>query len=300
MLYVAYSPVYKYDLPEGHRFPMIKYELLPEQLLLEGTLKEENFFHPGKFSDEEILSTHTHQYLHKLNTLTLSRKEERTIGFPVRKSLVDRGKYIARGTLECAMKALDNGIAMNIAGGTHHAFADRGGGFCLFNDIALAASLLLDEGIVAKILIVDLDVHQGDGTAHIFSHEKRVFTLSIHGAKNYPVRKQRSDLDIELPDGCDDSLYLDTLDKVLPGVIEKQTPDFIFYLSGVDVLASDKLGRLSLTRRGCQKRDNFVLKLCKLNDIPVSVSMGGGYSPKISDIVEAHANTFRAAQDIYF
>lgn len=300
MLHVAYAPVYRYSLPEGHRFPMVKYELLPEQLLHEGTLSDENFFHPDQFSREQLLLTHTSEYLDKLESLTLSRKEERAIGFPVMTSLVERGKYIACGTYQCALFSMEKGIAMNIAGGTHHAFADKGGGFCLYNDIALAAHNLLSENRVSKILIIDLDVHQGDGSAHIFQSDPRVFTLSFHGKNNYPLRKQTSDLDVELPDGCTDGFYLGQLANVLPGVMDIVRPELVFYLSGVDVLDSDKLGRLSLTREGCRKRDRFVLGECKSADVPVAVVMGGGYSTKISDIVEAHANTFRIAQEIYF
>ncbi len=298
MLKVAFSPIYKYDLPEGDRFPMIKYELIPEQLLYEGSLSEDNFFHPGRLSDEEILLTHSKAYLDKLMNLSLSRKEERQIGFPVRADLIERGRYISMGTYQCMKFAMEDGIALNVAGGTHHSFRSHGEGFCILNDFAIAANLLLDRK-ASKILIVDLDVHQGNGTAKIFEHESRVFTMSMHGARNYPTRKEQSDLDLPLPDGCQDDLFLDTLKQHLPQVLDSVKPDVVFYLAGVDVLATDKLGRLGLTKIACKQRDHYVFVQCRDRNIPVAVSMGGGYSHDIKDIVDAHANTFRVAVDIF-
>lgn len=300
MLKIAYSPIYKYELPEGHRFPMEKYELIPEQLLYEGTIIEENFFHPPPLSDEQILLTHTAEYLKKLKSQTLDRKEVRNIGFPMTEALVTRGRHIAMGTYLCARYAMEHGVAMNIAGGTHHSFADHGEGFCVFNDIAIASNMLLSEGLVSKILVIDLDVHQGNGTAKLFEDDDRVFTFSMHGERNYPTRKMTSNLDIGLPDGTEDEVYLSTLKSTLPVLIEEQSPDIIFYLSGVDILASDKLGRLSVSKSGCKERDRFVLQECHDRNITVAISMGGGYSPDIRDIVDAHANTFRLAQDIFF
>ncbi|MEM9546861.1 MAG: histone deacetylase [Bacteroidota bacterium] len=300
MLKIAYSPVYKYELPDGHRFPMVKYELIPEQLLYEGSVTDDNFFHPKQLTEEQLLLTHTQDYLDKLENLTLDRKEVRNIGFPVKKSLIERGKYISHGTLECARFAHQYGCAMNIAGGTHHSFSDHGEGFCIYNDIAISTNILLKEGTFQKVLIVDLDVHQGNGTAKIFENDDRVFTFSMHGERNYPTRKETSDLDIGLPDKAEDELFLTTLKSTLPRLIDEVQPDMIFYLSGVDIIESDKLGRLSVSREGCRQRDRFVFNQCKKNNIPVAVSMGGGYSPRISDIVEAHANTFREALDVYF
>ncbi len=300
MLKIAYSPIYKYALPEGHRFPMDKYELIPEQLLYEGTVLDSNFFHPPALSDDEILLTHTPEFLDKLNTQTLSKKEIRAIGFPMSEKLIRRGRHIACGTLMCARFAQEYGVAMNIAGGTHHSFAGHGEGFCIYNDIAISANVLLKEGTIKKALVVDLDVHQGNGTAKIFENEPRVFTFSMHGEKNYPGRKEKSDLDIGLPDKTEDALYLKTLKSTLPRLIDDVRPDMIFYLSGVDILASDKLGRLSVSMAGCKERDRYVLQTCKDANIPVCISMGGGYSPAIKDIIEAHANTFRVASDIYF
>ena len=300
MLKIAFSPIYKYDLPLGHRFPMDKYELLPMQLLLEGSVSEDNFFHPVPLSDSEILLTHTKEYLHKLNNNLLDKKEQRAIGFPIRPELITRGKHIANGTLQCARYAMQYGVAMNIAGGTHHAYADRGEGFCIFNDFAITANILLAQKVVNRILVVDLDVHQGNGNAKIFENDSRVFTFSMHGAKNYPLRKEISDLDIGVDDGIKDANYLALLRNHLPILIDQVQPDLILYLAGVDILSTDKLGRLGVTREGCKQRDHFVLSEAKKNNIPVAVSMGGGYSEQLKDIIEAHANTFRVAQEIYF
>ena len=300
MLKIALHPIYKYELPEGHRFPMVKYELLPEQLLYEGTVQEANFFQPEALDEEVILWTHEHGYWQKLKTQQLSAKEIRAIGFPMTERLVHRGRHIANGTVQAALFAQQYGIAMNIAGGTHHSFTNRGEGFCVLNDIAIAANFLLQKELARKILVVDLDVHQGNGTAQIFRHEDRVFTFSMHGAKNYPARKEQSDLDIGLPDKLTDEPYLRILRSTLPALIDSVEPDLIFYLSGVDVLESDKLGRLSMSLEGCRERDRIVLETCKQNGIPVAVSMGGGYSEKIATIVEAHANTYRLAQEIFF
>jgi acetoin utilization deacetylase AcuC-like enzyme len=196
--------------------------------------------------------------------------------------------------------ALEHGIAMNIAGGTHHAYADRGEGFCLLNDQAIAARYLLQHSLANKVLIVDLDVHQGNGTAHIFRDEPRVFTFSMHGANNYPLHKESSNLDVGLSDFTPDQFYLQTLEANLSVILDQFQPDFLFYQSGVDILDTDKLGRLSVSREGCRQRDRLVLERCKRHRIPVVVTMGGGYSPDFRDIIEAHANTFRSAQDIFF
>lgn len=300
MLKIAFHPVYKYELPEGHRFPMVKYELLPEQLLYEGTVRDENFFQPAAAAEETILLTHTSEYWSKLKNQTLDRREIRAIGFPMTPALVHRGRHIANGTIQCALYAQQYGVALNIAGGTHHAFSDRGEGFCVFNDIAIAANYLLQQNPTMKILVVDLDVHQGNGTAQIFRDDDRVFTFSMHGARNYPVRKEQSDLDIGLPDKTTDEPYLKILRNTLPALMDSVEPDLVFYLSGVDVLETDKLGRLSMSLAGCRKRDETVLDICRRNEVPIAVSMGGGYSERIAHIVEAHANTFRLAQELFF
>lgn len=299
MLRISYSPIYRYELPAKHRFPMEKYTLLPEQLLYEGTITEAAFFHPPPVAEEIILWTHTEEYWRKLKTQALSRKEIRAIGFPMSELLVRRGTHISNGTILCAEYALTDGIALNVAGGTHHSFTDRGEGFCLLNDIGIAATYLLRKQLARQILVVDLDVHQGNGTAQIFRDEPRVFTFSMHGAKNYPLRKEHSDLDIGLPDKTEDEPYLKILRETLPRLLDEVQPDFIFYLSGVDVLATDKLGRLGMTLQGCRERDRFVLETCKRHKLPVAVSMGGGYSERVATVVEAHANTYRVAADLY-
>lgn len=300
MLKIAYSDIFRYSVPEKHRFPMQKYTMIPERLLAEGTISSNNFFAPARLSEDEILTTHTPEYWHQLKTQTLPRKEARAIGFEMTPTLVERGRYIAYATYECALFAQQYGVAMNVAGGTHHAFADHGEGFCVFNDVCIASNLLLNRGQAQKILIVDLDVHQGNGNASIMANESRVFVFSMHGAKNYPFRKQESDLDIELDNDTGDAEYLQILENTLPRLINEFAPDLIFYQSAVDVLATDKLGKLGMTIEGCKARDEYVLRQAKLASIPVAIVMGGGYSEDIEDVVEAHCNTFRLAQEMYF
>lgn len=300
MLKIAYSEVFRYAVPDKHRFPMQKYTLIPERLLAEGTIGSDNLFAPEKLTEEEILTTHTAKYWHKLKTQTLSAREARAIGFEMSPALVERGRYIAHGTYECALYAQLHGVAMNIAGGTHHAFADHGEGFCVFNDVCIASNLLLQRGQARRILVVDLDVHQGNGNASIMAREPRVFVFSMHGAKNYPFRKERSDLDIELDNGTGDTEYLQALAQHLPRLMAEFAPDLIFYQSAVDVLATDALGKLALTRAGCKARDAYVLEQARAACIPVAIVMGGGYSQDIEDVVEAHCNTFRLAQQLFF
>ena len=300
MLKIAYDPIYAHPLPAGHRFPMLKYELIPAQLLHEGVISAENIFSPEPVGEEIILLTHDASYWQQLLDLTLPPKEQRRIGFPLSAQLIERETRIAKGTIDGCHYAFGYGIAFNVAGGTHHAGTNWGEGFCLLNDQAIAANYLLYKELAKAILIIDLDVHQGNGTAQIFENESRVFTFSMHGDKNFPFRKERSDLDIPLPDGLEDGAYLKLLKDILPDLIDRHQPDFIFYLAGADILASDKLGKLALTKEGCKERDRFVLEQCRLRQIPVQVSMGGGYSPDIRDIVDAHCNTYRIANDLYF
>lgn len=300
MLKIAWHEKYAHPLPEGHRFPMLKYDLLPEQLLYEGTIRADNLFWPAPLPEGDVLLTHDPVYWDKLKHLRLSASEIRKTGFPLTRELVDRELVIMNGTVQAALFALDYGIGMNIAGGTHHAFTDRGEGFCLLNDMALAARYLLEKKGIGKILVVDLDVHQGNGTAQIFRQEPRVFTFSMHSGHNYPFHKEQSDLDIALPDGTGDAAYLKLLEQTLPRLLEQVAPDFMFFQSGVDILASDKLGRLQVSPAGCKARDRFVLETCRRHQLPVAVSMGGGYSHRLADIVEAHANTFRLAQYVFF
>jgi acetoin utilization deacetylase AcuC-like enzyme len=299
MLKIAYDPIYAYPLPEGHRFPMLKYELIPGQLLYEATINEENLFSPTICPPSTVLQVHTKDYLDKLLNQTLSAKEQRHIGFPQSPTLTQRELQITQGTIDCCQYAMQYGVAMNVAGGTHHAFADRGEGFCLINDFAVAAQFLLNEGLAKQILIIDLDVHQGNGSAKIFENESRVFTFSMHGQHNYPFHKEISDLDIGLEDGTKDASYLHLLKTNLHPIVEKIQPDFAFFLSGVDILDTDKFGKLKVSMEGCKKRDEVVFSLLQEKGIPCVVAMGGGYSEDIKIIVEAHCNTFRSAKAIY-
>ncbi len=299
MLKIAHSPIYAHPLPEGHRFPMLKYELIPEQLLYEGSIQSDHLFVPSTCSAEDILLTHEADYYQRLIDQQLSPSEQRVIGFPQSPELIQRELMITQGTIDCALFALENGCAMNVAGGTHHAFADRGEGFCLLNDMAVAANCLLQRKLVHKVLIIDLDVHQGNGTAKIMENVPEVFTFSVHGKNNYPFRKEQSDLDIGLEDGTSGKEYLAMLNSVLPELMDQVEPDFVFYLAGVDVLATDKLGKFQLSLEECKQRDKVVLDLLHKNRIPVAIALGGGYSPDIKDIVEAHSNTFRLALDLY-
>ena len=299
MLKIAWDPVYSYPLPEDHRFPMAKYELIPGQLLHEGTITTENIFHPSPCPAEVVLLTHTREYLDKLMTQQLTPREQRQIGFPQSPALTHRELVITQGTIDCCHFAIKNAVAMNVAGGTHHAFADRGEGFCLLNDFAVAANYLLHERLASRILIIDLDVHQGNGSASIFRSNEAVFTFSMHGKNNYPFKKEKSAFDVELPDGINDEAYLDLLRNSLEEIFGRITPDFVFYLSGVDILASDKFGRLAITMKGCAQRDEMVFTWLKNKGIPCTVAMGGGYSADVKTIVEAHCNTFRLAKKLY-
>ncbi|RZJ81449.1 MAG: histone deacetylase [Flavobacterium sp.] len=299
MIKIAYHPIYKHPLPEGHRFPMLKYELIPEQLLHEGTIKPENLFSPTILKEEYVVNTHSDDYWKQLKNLTLSANDQRRIGFPLNAHLLERELRIAQGTIDGAMFAIEFGVAFNVAGGTHHAGSNWGEGFCLLNDQAIASNYLLQNKLAHRILIIDLDVHQGNGTAEIFENESRVFTFSMHGDKNFPFRKEKSSLDIPLNDGVGDEEFLNKLYEVLPRLFEQVQPDFVFYLSGVDVLESDKLGKLSVTKMGCKQRDRFVFETCIKHNVPMQISMGGGYSEDIKIIVDAHCNTFRTAFDLY-
>ncbi len=299
-MYIAFDTIYIHPLPYGHRFPMLKYELIPEQLIYEGLITQDNLFSPEAVTEDIVLLSHERAYWERLRDLKLSPAEIRRSGFPLSAALLKRELVIAQGSINGSLNALINGIAFNVAGGTHHAGSNWAEGFCLLNDQAIAANYLLDKGLSKRILIVDLDVHQGNGTAEIFKNDRRVFTFSMHAEKNFPFRKEQSDLDIGLEDGIGDLEYLDILNEQLARVINLHQPDFVFYLSGVDVLHTDKLGKLNLSLNACKKRDEIVFKSCKNLNLPVQVSMGGGYSPKITDIVDAHCNTFRMAHNLFF
>ncbi len=299
MIKITYDPIYAHPLPEGHRFPMLKYELIPGQLIHEGSICEEQIKSPDPCPEETILLTHEKAYWEDLKNLQLTAKHIRRIGFPLNAALVEREIRIAQGTIDCCKYALEDGVALNVAGGTHHAFTNRGEGFCLLNDMAIAANDLLHRKMAKQIATIDLDVHQGNGTAQIFENEKRVFTFSMHGGHNYPFIKEKSDLDVPLEDGIEDEKYLGILEEKLAFIHQEIQPDFIFFLSGVDVLKTDKFGKLGLTIAGCKKRDEMVFTSCKKNNLPCVVSMGGGYSADVKIIVEAHCNTFRTALDLW-
>ncbi len=279
---------------------MLKYELIPQQLLHEGLIHSENLFSPDLLDDETVLWTHDADYYQRLKSLSLSAQEERRIGFPLSAQLVERELRIAKGTIDGVHHALQFGVAFNVAGGTHHAGSNWGEGFCMLNDQAIAANYVLKKGLARRILMIDLDVHQGNGTAQIFAKHPDVFTFSMHGEKNFPFRKEQSDLDIGLEDGISDEAYLSILNQHLDYLFESFEPDFVFYLSGVDILDTDKLGKLAVSKNACKQRDRMVFERCKSRKIPVQVSMGGGYSPQIKDIVDAHCNTFRMALELYY
>lgn len=298
-LKIAFDPIYAHPLPEGHRFSMLKYELIPGQLLHEGTITNENLFSPKPCDEETILWTHDKVYVDKLTQQTLSAKEQRHIGFPQSPELTLREFIITQGTIDCCHHAMENGVSLNVAGGTHHAFADKGEGFCLLNDMAVSSNYLLRKKLAGQILIIDLDVHQGNGTAKLFENEKRVFTFSMHGEHNYPFHKEKSDLDIPLKDGTDDVTYLHLLTTTLDKLINEVKPDFAFFLSGVDILSTDKFGKLNVSIQGCRQRDEMVFSYLSKYQIPCVVAMGGGYSDDVKIITEAHCNTYRVAKYVY-
>jgi acetoin utilization deacetylase AcuC-like enzyme len=277
---------------------MEKYDLLPKQLIHEGTVHESDFFEPELLSQENLLAVHCPNYWERLRNLQITDREQRVSGFVHSKELIEREITIMEGTRKAAEIAIENGIGFNIAGGTHHAFYDRGEGFCLLNDQVIASNWLLRNTQIQKILIVDLDVHQGNGTAQLLEKEDRAFTFSMHGENNYPMQKEKSDWDVPLKDGISDKEYLYLLESNLDSIISKFTPDFIFYQCGVDILETDKLGKLAISMRGCAERDKIVFKTARQLNAPIVCSMGGGYSPQIKDIVEAHANTFRIGLDL--
>ena len=288
-----------HKLPENHRFPMEKYELIPQQLLYEGLVEKESFFSPNVAKDFWIEKAHDKEYISKLNHLTLSKSEIRKTGFPISKELVNREYIITQGTLDCVDFAIKYGASANIAGGTHHAFRNRGEGFCLFNDVAIGSYYAIEKYQMQSILIIDLDVHQGNGTASILKDYNKVFTFSIHGEKNYPFHKEKSNLDIPVKDGINGKEYLKKLKENLDFLSVELSPDIIFYISGVDILDTDKLGRLAVKREDCKKRDEMVFEFSKKCKAPIVTVMGGGYSEKIYDIVEAHCNTFKSMLSLF-
>lgn len=299
LLKIFHSDRFVPQLPEGHRFPISKYQLIREQLLYEGSITPAHLEESFPVAESHILFVHEESYWKRMKGLGLSAREIRRMGFPQSAQLVDRSRRSCQGTLSAAIHACKYGIGLNIAGGTHHAYPGHGEGFCLLNDQAISAKYLLQNRLVKQILIVDLDVHQGNGTAVMCKNDARIFTFSMHGADNYPLRKETSDLDIPLKTGIKDGEYLRILQDQLPRLIEQLKPDFVFFQAGVDVLETDRLGKLSLSKSGCKNRDRIVIELCWKKQIPLCVSIGGGYSHRLADTVEAHTNTFRSAVEIF-
>lgn len=296
---VSYCEGYYVPLPEGHAFPMGKFPALYRILLAEGLIHHEDVVQPDVVTWEQLRLVHTPEYLQKLREGLLDRKEERRMGLPWSKALVRRSRTAVGGTLLAMRMALEDGLAANLAGGTHHAFPDHGEGFCVLNDVGVALRVLRGEGQLKRALVVDLDVHQGNGTAAIFETDPAVATFSMHGERNYPWNKERSTVDVGLIDGTTDEQYLCTLDEHLPGIIEGARPDLIVYLAGVDVLAGDRFGRLALTRRGLQARDRYVLESVRQRGIPLVLLMSGGYARSPEETADLHATVHREAQGVF-
>ena len=278
---------------------MPKYRLLRERLVAEGVLGVQELQESDLIDRASLLLAHTPEYLDAVFSGTLSEPEQRRLGFAWSEALVARSRASVFGTVAAARAALRDGVAGNLAGGTHHAHADRGTGFCVFNDIAVAARTLQREGLIERALVVDLDVHQGDGTAAIFAGDESVFTFSMHGAKNFPFRKQRSSLDVELADGCGDSEYIARLEEHLPAVLDRSPPDVVFFQAGVDPLEHDLLGRLKLTQAGLRSRDRIVASAARNRGIPLVLTLGGGYARPIALSVDAHLGTWREARSAF-
>ncbi len=292
---VFYSDQFVLPLPEGHRFPMKKYSMLRERVAEGGICGRGELRVPHAVTDEEILRAHDAGYLKKVVSGTLTDKEMRRIGFPWSERMVERSRRASGGTLEACRAALEEGLAANLAGGTHHAFADRGEGFCVLNDSAITARALRSEGHVDKVVVLDTDVHQGNGTAAILKGDPYVFTFSIHGANNFPFHKEVGDLDVGLPDGADDGEYLTALVHGLEEALDKSEADLAIFLAGADPFEGDRLGRLSVTKEGLAERDRLVLKSCRERGLPVAMTMAGGYAREVEDTVEIHFRTVSRA-----
>ena len=298
-MHASYSDRYVIKLPDNHRFPIIKYSMIRDRLVAGGTLGPGQVVEPELAAREDILLVHSADYYDRLACGQLTPREVRRLGLPWSEALVSRSRFSVAGTVAAARAALVEGAAANLGGGTHHAFADHGEGFCVLNDIAIAIRLLRAEGLIRRACVIDCDVHQGNGTAHIFADDPEVFTLSLHGEKNYPLVKQQSTLDVGLDDGTRDKEYLDALARALPRAVERFRPDIIFYQAGVDPYEGDRLGRLALTLDGLRERDLMVFNHCMKNSIPTVITLGGGYSSEVADTVEAHCNTIRAARSVF-
>jgi acetoin utilization deacetylase AcuC-like enzyme len=297
-MHVFYTPRYYADIGDGHIFPIRKFELVRDRLIAEGTLRLDELFEPAPATQEQVRLVHTDDYVSRLCDGTLTTKELRRLGLPWSESLVQRSFYATGGTIAAARAALVDGYGSNLAGGTHHSFADRGEGFCVLNDVAVAIRVLRGEGLIRRAAIVDCDVHQGNGTATIFAGDEETFTFSVHGANNYPLFKARSSLDFELPDGAADHEYLDCLNNNLPTIFATE-PEVVFYLAGADPYVGDKLGRLALTIDGLRQRDERVLRECFKREVPVVTVMSGGYGKDINDTIEIHCNTIRTVKKVF-
>jgi len=295
---VFYTPRYYADIGPGHVFPIRKFELVRDKLLAEETLEPAELIEPAPAPLEDVLLVHTTDYITRLCDGTLTPKEIRRLGLPWSESLVQRSFFAVGGTLAATRVSLANGYSSNLAGGTHHSFADRGEGFCVLNDVAIAIRATRARKLIQRAAIVDCDVHQGNGTATIFAGDDDTFTFSIHGANNYPLFKARSNLDVELIDGTSDTEYLDTLAKHLPAVLA-HNPEIVFYLAGADPYKGDKLGRLGLSIDGLRERDAYVLRECYEREVPLVTVMSGGYGKDINDTIEIHCNTIRMVKEVF-
>lgn len=295
MLFAWSSASYVVPLPPGHRFPMAKYRLLRDRVIGDGIIPESRVLEPDRARAEDVRLVHTERYVEDIDAGRLDAAGERRLGFPWSPALVERSYRSVGGTIAAARAALERGIAINLSGGTHHAFADHGEGFCVFNDVAIAIRTLQRDGRLARAVVIDLDVHQGNGTNAIFAGDERVFTFSMHGAKNYPFHRVPGCADIELPDGTDDDAYVEILAAALPNVLRLAGAELAVYLAGADTLAGDRLGRLRLTQGGMARRDALVLGACRDIGLPVAIVLGGGYGTRLEDTVEAHVQTVRLA-----
>jgi acetoin utilization deacetylase AcuC-like enzyme len=294
---VFYSDTFVLPLPAGHRFPMEKYALLRRRVAEANIVRPEDLIVPHAATDAELCRAHDPEYVRRVQAGELSEQEMRRIGFPWSPEMVERSRRSSGATIEVCRAALDQGVAVNLAGGTHHACRGHGEGFCVFNDSAVAARATQAEGRTRRVVIVDCDVHQGNGTAEICAGDDTIFTFSIHGAKNYPFRKERSDLDIDLDDSVGDDAYLEALDRGLSHALERSRADLAIYLAGADPFAGDKLGRLALSKRGLAERDRMVFECCRGAGLAVAVTMAGGYARNIADTVDIHFQTVRAAAE---
>jgi acetoin utilization deacetylase AcuC-like enzyme len=290
-----YSDTFVLPLPESHRFPMAKYSRLRERLLADGILAPTDLRVPDAAAWEDLLLVHSPDYVSAVARGALTRDEQRRIGFPWSPQMVERSRRSVGATIAAARAAIADGVAANLAGGTHHAFGDRGEGFCVFNDVAVAARTLLRDGLARRVAVIDCDVHQGNGTAAIFRDDPAVFTCSFHGAKNFPFRKEASDLDVTFEDGTSDDAYIAAVTLHVPRVLDRHRPDVAFYLAGADPYEGDRLGRLKLTVEGLRERDRLVFAACADRGLPVAVAMSGGYAADVEAIVTIHANTVREA-----